>query len=597
MKPLAAAENLAVAVALGMMALLPLAEIVLRATLHVGISGSASFTQHLALVVGMLGAAVAARQGRLLSLSTIDSMLTGGEALLARFFTRTVAVLVGALLCLASIEFVLAERAGGNVIAYGIPVWLGQAVLPLGFALITLRLAWSAADGWAARIATLALAAAAALAAAHRLPLNDTLAITAIGVVLVAAILGSPVFATLGGLALLLFWNDGLPMASLALDHYRLVVNPSLPMIPLFTLAGYFLAEGGAPRRLVRVFHAFFGGLRGGAALVTVLACAFFTSFSGASGVTIIALGGMLMPLLLGSGYSQKSALGLLAGAGSLGGMLPPGLPLVLYAIVAKISIEEMFLAGLLPGLLMVALIAAWGLRQAPRVATTDRAFDWREARSALLAAKWELLLPPIAFFGLFGGFATPVEAAALTAVYAFVVEVFIYRDLSLRRDVPRVMAECGLLVGGVLLILGVALGFTNYLVDARIPDRAVDWVTGALESRWTFLLALNLFLLLAGCLLDIFSATVVLVPLIVPLGLAFGVDPIHLGVIFLANMELGYLTPPVGMNLFFTAYRFGKPLPEVFRAVLAPIAVLAAAVLLITVFPALSMALPALIR
>jgi len=245
----------------------------------------------------------------------------------------------------------------------------------------------------------------------------------------------------------------------------------------------------------------------------------------------------------------------------------------------------------------MVALIAAWGLRQAPRVATTDRAFDWREARSALLAAKWELLLPPIAFFGLFGGFATPVEAAALTAVYAFVVEVFIYRDLSLRRDVPRVMAECGLLVGGVLLILGVALGFTNYLVDARIPDRAVDWVTGALESRWTFLLALNLFLLVAGCLLDIFSATVVLVPLIVPLGLAFGVDPIHLGVIFLANMELGYLTPPVGMNLFFTAYRFGKPLPEVFRAVLAPIAVLAAAVLLITVFPALSMALPALIR
>jgi len=597
MKPLAAAENVAVAVALGMMALLPLAEIMLRATLHVGISGSASFTQHLALVVGMLGAAVAARQGRLLSLSTLDSMLTGCGALLARFFTRTVAVLVGALLCLASIEFVLAERAGGNVIAYGIPVWLGQAVLPLGFALITLRLAWAAADGWAARIATLALAAAAALAAAHRLPLNDTLAITAIGVVLVAAILGSPVFATVGGLGLLLFWNDGLPMASLALDHYRLVVNPSLPMIPLFTLAGYFLAEGGAPRRLIRVFHAFFGGLRGGAALVTVLACAFFTSFSGASGVTIIALGGMLMPLLLGSGYSQKSALGLLAGAGSLGGMLPPGLPLVLYAIVAKISIEEMFLAGLVPGLLMVALIAGWGLRQAPRVATTGRAFDWREARAALLAAKWELLLPPVAFLGLFGGFATPVEAAALTAVYAFVAEVFIYRDLSLRRDVPRVMAECGLLVGGVLLILGVALGFTNYLVDARIPDRAVDWVTGALESRWTFLLALNLFLLVAGCLLDIFSATVVLVPLIVPLGLAFGVDPVHLGIIFLANMELGYLTPPVGMNLFFTAYRFGKPLPEVFRAVLAPIAVLAAAVFLITVFPALSMALPGLIR
>ena len=419
---------------------------------------------------------------------------------------------------------------------------------------------------------------------------------TAIIVVLVAAILGSPVFATLGGVALLLFWNDGLPMASIALDHYRLVVNPSLPMIPLFTLAGYFLAEGGAPRRLVRVFNAFFGGLRGGAALVTVLACAFFTSFSGASGVTIIALGGMLMPLLSSAGYSQKNALGLLAGAGSLGGMLPPGLPLVLYAIVAKISIEEMFLAGILPGLLMVALIALWGLSRAPRVAATARRFQWHEARAAVLAAKWELLLPAVAFVGLFGGFATPVEAAALTAVYAFVVEVFIHRDLSLRRDVPRVMAECGLLVGGVLLILGVALGFSNYLVDARIPDRAVDWVTGALHSRWAFLIALNLFLLVAGCVLDIFSATVVLVPLIVPLGLAFGVDPVHLGIIFLANMELGYLTPPVGMNLFFTAYRFAKPLPEVFRAVLGPIAILAVAVLLITFFPVLATGLPGLL-
>ena len=213
-----------------------------------------------------------------------------------------------------------------------------------------------------------------------------------------------------------------------------------------------------------------------------------------------------------------------------------------------------------------------------------------------MLAAKWELLLPAVAFVGLFGGFATPVEAAALTAVYAFVVEVFIHRDLSLRRDVPRVMAECGLLVGGVLLILGVALGFTNYLVDARIPDRAVDWVTGALHSRWAFLIALNLFLLVAGCVLDIFSATVVLVPLIVPLGLAFGVDPVHLGIIFLVNMELGYLTPPVGMNLFFTAYRFGKPLPEVFRAVLGPIAILAVAVLLITFFPVLATGLPGLL-
>src|SRR6266850_6225729 len=539
------------------MALLPLAEILLRATFRVGISGAASFTQHCALIAGMLGAAVAAREGRLLSLSMLDTLLEGRCALLARLFTRTVAVIVGALLCLASVEFVLAERAGGNVIAYGIPVWLGQAVLPLGFALITLRLAWAAAESWPARLATLALAAAVAAAAVNRLPLNNAMAIAAISVVLVAALLGSPVFTTLGGAALYLFWNEGLPMASIPLDHYRLVVNPSLPMIPLFTLAGYFLAEGGAPGRLIRVFNALFGGLRGGAAIVTVVACAFFTSFSGASGVTIIALGGMLMPLLLSAGYSQKSALGLLAGAGSLGGLLPPGLPLVLYAIVAKISIEDMFLAGILPGLLMVGLIAAWGIRLAPRLSVERRRFDWPEARSALAAAKWELLLPVVAFAALFGGFATPVEAAALTAVYAFVVEVQVYRDLKLTRDVARVMAECGLLVGGVLLILGVALGFTNYLVDAQIPERTVEWVTGAIDSRWMFLIALNVFLVAAGCVLDIYSATVLLVPLIVPLGIAFGIDPIHLGIVFLTNMELGYLTPPVGMNLFFTAYRF----------------------------------------
>ena len=594
---LRAAENLVLAAALAAMALLPLSEIVLRAMLHVGLSGAASFTQHFALIAGMLGAAVAARERRLLSLSTLNSLLAGRSARLARIVSGTVAVIVGALLLLASIEFVLAERAGGNVIAYGIPIWLGQAVLPAGFALITLRLAGAVANNGWGRVATLAAAAAVAAAAAARLPLSDATFIAAFGVLLVAALLGSPVFTILGGAALLLFWGDGLPIASIALDHYRLVVNPSLPMIPLFTLAGYFLAEGGAPGRMIRVFKALFGGMRGGAAIVTVVACAFFTSFSGASGVTIIALGGMLMPVLLSAGYSQKGALGLLAGAGSLGGLLPPGLPLVLYAIVAKISIEEMFLAGIVPGLLMVGLIAAWGIRLAPQATAVPRRVDWREARAALRAAKWELLLPPIAFLGLFAGFATPVEAAALTAVYAFIVEVLIYRDIHIKRDVPRVMAECGLLVGGILLILGVALGLTNYLVDARIPERAVEWVTGTLHSRWEFLLVLNLFLIAAGCVLDIFSATILLVPLIVPLGLAFGVDPIHLGIIFLVNMELGYLTPPVGMNLFFTAYRFDKPLPEVFRAALPAVAVLAVGLALVTVLPWLATALPQLLK
>jgi len=592
---LKAVENTVLVIALAAMALVPMTEIVLRALFGVGISGASSFTQHFALIAGMLGAAVAARDGRLLSLLSLNSLLGSGSAILARLFTGTVAVVVGTLLSLASLEFVGAERAGGSTIAYGIPVWVAQAALPIGFIMITLRLAGAVAEHWSGRIAALALAATVAIAAGERVPLGDATVIVLLSILLVAAILGSPVFVTLGGAALILFWNDGLPIASVALDHYRLVVNPSLPMIPLFALAGYFLAESRAPQRLLRVFNALFAGMRGGAAVATVVACAFFTSFSGASGVTIIALGGMLMPLLSSAGYSRKSALGLLAGAGSLGGMLPPGLPLVLYAIVAKLSIEDMFLAGIVPGLLLIALVALWGIRLAPRRERAEHTFDWREALCALWAAKWELLLPVVAFAGLFGGYVTPVEAAAVTAVCAFVVAVVIHRDFSLRSDAPRVMVECGLLIGGVLLILGVALGFTNYLIDARVPERTVDWVTGALQSRWLFLLALVAFLVAAGCLLDIFSATIVLVPLIAPLGDAFGVDPLHLGIIFLATMELGYLTPPVGMNLFFTAYRFGRPLPEVFHAALPAVALLAFGVLLVTFLPWLATGLPQL--
>jgi tripartite ATP-independent transporter DctM subunit len=377
-----------------------------------------------------------------------------------------------------------------------------------------------------------------------------------------------------------------------------MTVNPSLPAIPLFTLAGYFLAEGGASSRLVRVFRALVGNVRGGPAILTALICAFFTSFTGASGVTILALGGLLMPVLLSARYSQRNAIGLLTGAGSLGLMFPPALPLILYAVVAttigsNVTLKQMFLAGLVPGAVLVVLTSCWGVFQAPRASAERRPFDPRELGRAAWIAKWELLLPVVSLVALFGGFATPVEAAAVTALYAFLIETLVYRDLKIRSRVPAVMAECGLLVGGVLLILGVAMGFTNYLVDAQIPDRAVEWVQGSIESRWVFLLTLNAFLLIVGCLMDIFSAIVVVVPLIVPVATAFGIDPVHLGIIFLANMELGYLTPPVGMNLFLSAYRFNKTVPEVIRAVIPMFLVLLLGVLLITYVPALSTTLP----
>jgi len=423
----------------------------------------------------------------------------------------------------------------------------------------------------------------------------EDLVLPALVTLAAATVLGAPIFTVLGGTALILFWGAGVPIASIPVETYRLVVSPTLPTIPLFTLAGYFLSEGGASKRLVRVFQALAGWMRGGPAIVTALVCAFFTSFTGASGVTILALGGLLMPVLLAARYSERTSLGLLTAAGSLGLLFPPSLPVILYGIVSHTPIDAMFLGSFVPGLIMLALVAWWGVRKGPRSGSSSHPFDAREAWRAVMAAKWELLLPVVVIVGLFGGFATLVEAAAFTAVYAFIVETFVYRDLRLVRDVPGVIAKCGTLVGGVLIILGVALGLTNYMVDAEIPARALSWVQSSIHSPLVFLFLLNVFLLVVGCLMDIFSAIIVVVPLITPMGAAFGIHPVHLGVIFLANLELGYLTPPVGMNLFLSSYRFGKPLPEVYRSVVPMLAVLLLGVLLITYVPWLTTLLPRL--
>jgi tripartite ATP-independent transporter DctM subunit len=338
------------------------------------------------------------------------------------------------------------------------------------------------------------------------------------------------------------------------------------------------------------VFQALVGHFRGGPAIATVLVCAFFTSFTGASGVTILALGGLLMPVLLAARYSEKDALGLLTGSGSIGLLFPPCLPIILYAIIANIEINDMFLGGILPGLLMVIAAAIWGVARSPKDSSANKKlFSWKEAGSALWEAKWELLMPVVACAALFSGYATAVEASAVTALYAFIVESLVYRDLSITRDLSRVMSECGLLVGAILLILGVALGFTGYLIQAQVPDHLITWVQASVHSPLVFLLALNLFLLIVGCLMDIFSAIVVVVPLMVPLGVAFGIDPVHLGIIFLANLELGYLTPPVGLNLFLAAYRFKEPMVKVYRDVLPFLYMQLISVLVITYVPFLS--------
>ncbi len=593
---LAKCEDLLITLALAVMIVLPLLEVVLRKTAGIGIVGSQDILDHFTLVVGMLGGAIAARDRRLLSLSTLETVLKGNWLLGIRIFSSGMAGAVSVALAIAGWRYVQ-DMPADKILVYGIRLWVVQLIIPAGFAVIALRVVWHGTETWWSRVLAL-LIAAGVVAIGIWPPVEETstLLIPAMILLFLAAVAGSPLFAIIGGSAVFLYWGGDLgPISSVSESHYGLATDPMLPTIPLFTLAGYFLAEGGASRRLIRLFQAIVGPLRGGPAIVTVLVCAFFTSFTGASGVTILALGGLLMPVLLAAGYKPRPALGLVTSAGSLGLLFPPCLPLILYGIIAKTPVEQMFLAGIVPGILLVVLTAIWGILVAPRNSATRPKYDRAEILRAIWGAKFEIAMPAVAMAFLFGGFATPVEAAAVTALYAFISETIVHRDLKLFSDIPRVMTECGLLIGGVLVILGAAKGLTTYLIDARVPDQAVEWVTGSIHSPLVFLLLLNLFLLIVGCLMDVYSAIIVVVPIIVPIANKFGINPLHLGIIFLANLEIGFLTPPVGMNLFLASYRFKKPMAEVTRSILPMLGVLIFGVLVITYIPPLTTWLPSL--
>ena len=585
-------EKSAVALVLAAMVLLPLAEAAARFLFGVGIPGAGPFEQHLTLWVAFLGAALAAREDKLLALATGEFMPAGWWRQWSRVFAYGVAAGVSSLLFRAALDLVIIEREGGSEVAAGVPTWMAQTVLPVGFAAIALRLVWHASDKWSGRwLASVGLVLGSLIG---QFPgwLESRPAWPGLICILVATLLGAPIFAALGGVALLLFLADGVPAAAVPVETYELSVSPILAAIPLFTLAGFLLSQGNAARRLLRIFKALFGWIPGGTAIVTVVVCAFFTVFTGGSGVTILALGGLLIEALRADDYPEDFSLGLLTASGSLGLLFPPALPLILFGIVASVPIADLFIGGLLPGLLLLVLIALLGVREGKRSAARRQSFSWQETRRAAWEAKWELFLPILVLVAIFGGFATLIEAAAITAFYAFVIQTLFHRDISMRRDLLGIFNECAVLLGGVLIILAVAKGLASYMVDAQIPTRIVGLTESYIHSPLVFLLCLNIVLLLVGCVMDIFSAIVVVVPLIVPLGVAFGIHPVHLGIIFVANLELGYLTPPVGLNLFIAAYRFDRPILQIWRAVLPMLAVLGFGVLLITYMPWLTLAL-----
>jgi len=418
--------------------------------------------------------------------------------------------------------------------------------------------------------------------------------LAAIGLV-VAALFGLPLFAVIGGAALLCFYGEGIDSAAVIVETYRLTASSGLIAIPLFVLAGVVLAASQAPRRLLRAFNAFLGWMPGGLAVVALVSCAFFTAFTGASGVTILALGCLLYPMLRQEGYGERFSLGLLTSSGSLGLLLPPSLPIILYGIVAQTSIDALFLAGVIPALFHLLINSSYAMYKGVRFHVPRTPFSGRELVTALRGAAWDLPLPGLIILSIYTGFTTASEAAAVVAAYVLFVELVVYRDLSLFRDIPGLMREGMVLVGTILIILGCALGLTSYLVDAQVPMRMLELIRGLIHSRLVFLLWLNLFLLVVGSMMDIFSAIMVVVPLILPIAESFGVHPVHLGIIFLANLEAGYSTPPVGINLFIACSRFGKPVLTLYRAALPFLALMIIWLLGITYIPGLSLWLPRL--
>ena len=403
--------------------------------------------------------------------------------------------------------------------------------------------------------------------------------------------LGAPLFTVFSGLTLFLLFFAGIDSSAMIIEMHRIATTPILVAIPLFTFAGYLLSESKAPRRLIGLTDAFLGWLPGGLSIIALITCSAFTALTGATGLTIIALGGILLPALSQGKYPEKFSLGLVTNSGTLGLLFPPSLPIIIYAIVSKAQINQLFLAGLLPGILMIILLLALSVQKAIAAHVPRTEFQASRVFKAVREAIWELPLPLVVLGGIYSGYFAVSEAAAITAAYVFLVEVVIYRDIKWR-ELPQVMRKSMVLVGGILIILGSALGLTNYLIDAEVPTRLFNLIKAYTDSPYVFLILLNLFLLVVGCLMDIFSALIVVVPLITPVASAYGINPIHLGIIFLANLQIGALTPPVGMSLFISSLRFEKPMVKVVSASLPFIIVLLFVLAIITYVPWFSLAL-----
>jgi tripartite ATP-independent transporter DctM subunit len=602
-------ENISVFIAVLLLALIPFLEVIARKFFQTSISYSTDYTHHLVIFVTFLGAMITSREKKHLSLSLT---LKINEPLKSRIYT--VNMLFSSMMTTAffwsALSFVFNGFDPSKKIGV-FPIRMIGMIMVIGYAVMAIRFITAIEKKGLYRLIAssgiifgsfLALDSISNLLSLlfNELPSSIEAILgfchTIIGIIavpliltfIVLAVLGTPLFVVLGGIAYLLFARVSGPLEVIPNEAYSMLISHSIPAIPLFTVTGFILSESKAGERLVRFFKAFFSWFPGGLAVMTILVCAFFTTFTGASGVTILALGGLLSFVLINSNYKRKFTLGLITASGSIGLLFPPSLPIIIYGVIAGVSIKDMFIGGLLPGVVMVLALVIFCIIFTSKNKIKRESFEIKEAFSALKSSMWEILLPVVIVSAYFGGLTTIVESAAIALVYSFVIEVFIHRDIEFKR-LPEIFLKAVVIIGGILIILSVAKGLSYFIIDAQIPMKLSAWVQANISSKYVFLLLLNLALLTTGCLMDIFSAIMVVVPLIIPLGSIFGIHPVHLGIIFLANMELGYMTPPVGLNLFLASYRFNEPMGKLYKDVLPFFFIQIIAVLLITYIPFLS--------
>ena len=609
-------EDILAFVAVILLALFPFMEIIARKFFKTSVPHAYTYTHHLVLVLTFIGGMITSREKKHLSLSltlnmeeSIKERIHVGNMILASMMTTA--------FFWSALSFTFTGFDPTKKIGI-FPIRLIGLVMVIGYAVMAIRFITGVPKKGLHRMiaaAGLLLGTLVALEPIAKILatffeefppfidsllefanwLNGFIALPVIILLIIGAVFGAPLFVVLGGIAFMLFARIGEPLAIIPNEAYSMLISHSIPAIPLFTVAGFLLSESKAGERLVRFFKAVFSWFPGGLAIMTILVCAFFTTFTGASGVTILALGALLSYVLINGKYKRRFSLGLLTASGSVGLLFPPSLPIIIYGVIAGVSIKDMFIGGIIPGFVMVAALVIFSIIYASKHKTERQPFNLKEAFSSIGGAIGEILLPIVIILSYFGGLTTLEESAALAVIYALIVEVFIHRDLKIK-DLPGVIAKCIPIIGGVLMILSLAKGLSYYIVDAEVPMRLTEWVQASISSKYVFLLLLNIGLLITGCLMDIFSAIMVVVPLIIPLGSIFGIHPVHLGIIFLANMELGYMTPPVGLNLFLASYRFNEPMGKLYKDVLPFFFIQLAAVLLITYLPFLTTGLLSLL-